>query len=75
MENISNPTKSEPVKLVKKAQLLELLFDEGSRPTERWLYNQVIARRIPFVKIGGTHFFDPVQVRASLARRNSSSAQ
>jgi len=47
--------------------LLEVLFEESSRPTLRWLRDQQKNRRIPFTKIGRFVFFVPAQVRAALA--------
>ena len=55
--------------LVSGKKLLELLFDEESRPTVRWLHNQQKARTIPYVKIGALVFFNPDQVRKTLESR------
>jgi hypothetical protein len=46
--------------------LLELLFDEASRPSLRWLRDQQKARALPFAKIGRLCFFDPILVKAHL---------
>ena len=51
---------------VDAAKLLEILFDDGCRPSLRWLREQQAARKIPFVKIGRLVFFDPVAVKAAL---------
>lgn len=45
-------------------KLLEILFDEASRPSLRWLRDQQKARALPFAKIGRRVFFDPVIVKA-----------
>jgi hypothetical protein len=45
-------------------KLLEILFDEASRPSLRWLRDQQKARSLPFAKIGRRVFFDPVIVKA-----------
>lgn len=58
-------------KFVSGARLLELLFSEESRPTLRWLREQQVARRIPFVKIGRFVFFSPEQVRRSLENKQN----
>ena len=47
-------------------KLLEILFDEASRPSLRWLRDQQKARRLPFAKIGRLVFFDPVACKATL---------
>jgi hypothetical protein len=52
-------------------RLLEIVFEEGSRPSLRWLRDQQVRRAIPFVKLGRLVFFDPVQVRAALNRQSS----
>jgi hypothetical protein len=44
-------------------KLLELLFDEDSRPSLRWLREQQKNRTIPFCKIGRKVFFDPQIVK------------
>jgi len=57
-------------KLVSAEQLLELLFDEKSRPSLRWLRGQTKAKVIPHIRIGHLVFFDLEMVRAALASRN-----
>ena len=52
------------------AQLLEALFDEGCRPSMRWLRTQTKSKAIPFVRIGHLVFFDLEMVRAGLAAKN-----
>lgn len=47
-------------------KLLEILFDEASRPSLRWIRDQQKARRLPFAKIGRLVFFDPVACKAAL---------
>jgi hypothetical protein len=44
--------------------LLEILFDEASRPSLRWIRDQQKARTLPFAKIGRRVFFDPILVKA-----------
>lgn len=41
------------------------------RPSVRWFRQRQKNREVPFVKIGRLVFFDPVQVRASLAKKNT----
>jgi len=55
-------------KLVSGAKLLEILWDESSRPTMRWLRNQTRKRTIPFARSAGRVWFDPFAVKASLSR-------
>jgi hypothetical protein len=57
--------------LVDAAGLLAALFPESCRPSRRWLDRQKAARRIPFVKLGGLVFYNPVQVRATLAEKQT----
>jgi hypothetical protein len=69
---INPPQRPEPAaegRLVNAVRLLELLFDEQSRPSLRWLRAQQKARTIPFIKIGRMVFFDPQTVREALAKR------
>ena len=47
-------------------QLLEVLFDEGSRPSLRWVRDQQRNRTLPFCKIGRRVFFDPLLVKQHL---------
>jgi hypothetical protein len=47
-------------------KLLEILFDEASRPSLRWIRDHQIKRAIPFCEIGRRVFFDPVMVKAYL---------
>ncbi|HEX4646234.1 MAG TPA: hypothetical protein VH598_11570 [Verrucomicrobiae bacterium] len=62
--------KIDTAKLVNAPTLLEILFDDNSRPTLRWLQAMRTKRAIPYFKIGHSVFFDPEKVRAALARRN-----
>lgn len=55
--------------LVDASRLLEILFEEQSRPSLRWLRERQASRAIPFVRLGRLIFFDPEQVRAALASR------
>jgi hypothetical protein len=55
--------------LVDAERLLELLFEEQSRPSLRWLREQQARRAIPFVRLGRLVFFDLAQVRAALKIR------
>ena len=52
-------------------KLLEILFDEASRPSLRWIRDQQKARRLPFAKIGRLVFFDPVACKAALDAKSS----
>lgn len=47
-------------------KLLEILFDEASRPSLRWLRDQQRNRTLPFVKISRRVFFDPQLVKLHL---------
>ena len=55
-------------KLVSGAKLLELLWEDSSRPTMRWLRSQTKRRAIPFARSAGRVWFDPSEVKASLSR-------
>jgi len=52
--------------LVSGERLLELIFDEDSRPSARWLHNQKKRRAIPFLKVGRLVRYDPDRVREVL---------
>lgn len=52
--------------LVRGERLLEILFDEYSRPSLRWLRQMQAQRKVPYVKIGRLVRFDVEQVRAAL---------
>ncbi len=58
--------------LVDAKKLLEVLFEESSRPSLRWLRQLQARRAIPFVKQGRLVFFDVNQVRDALTSRNNS---
>ena len=55
-----------PPQLVRAERLLELLFDDHSRPSLRWLRQMQAQRKIPYVKIGDLVRFDVVNVRKAL---------
>jgi hypothetical protein len=57
-------------KLLNSQELLEALFSQESRPSLRWLRNQMRARVIPFVRVGHLVFFDLELVRTALANKN-----
>ena len=54
-----------PTRYVDATKLLEILFDEASRPSLRWLRDQQKAKRLPYAKIGRLVFFDPVACKAT----------
>jgi hypothetical protein len=56
-------------RLVSGQQLLEAIFEDGSRPSPRWLRYQMSARAIPYVKVGRRVFFDVAEVRGVLSSR------
>jgi hypothetical protein len=53
--------------LVSGERLLELVFDEASRPSVRWLHNQKKRRAIPYLKVGRLVRYDPDRVREALS--------
>ena len=55
-----------PNRYVDAVKLLEILFDEASRPSLRWIRDCQKRRAIPFCKIGRRIFFDPVLVKYHL---------
>jgi hypothetical protein len=61
-----NTVDIEKPKLVDAKGLLEALFDENSRPSERWLRQMQAQRKISFRKIGRLVRFDVEQVRSEL---------
>ena len=67
-ELTSQTEKQSPLaaRYVDAEKLLEILFDESSRPSLRWIRDQQKARRLPFAKIGRLVFFDPVACKAAL---------
>jgi hypothetical protein len=60
-----------PTRYVHAEKLLDVLFDEGSRPSLRWLRDQQKARTLPFAKIGRLVFFDPVACKAALDAKSA----
>lgn len=58
-------------KLVDAGRLLEELFEQGCRPSMRWLRGQQKAKTIPYIKIGRLVFFDVEKVRIALANKNT----
>ena len=64
-ENQSSPA----TRYVDAIKLLEILFDEASRPSLRWLRDQQKSHTVPFCKIGRRVFFDPVIVKAHFDAR------
>jgi hypothetical protein len=55
--------------LVSGERLLELIFDEDSRPLVRRLHNQKKRRSIPYLKIGRLVRYDPDRVREAMNLR------
>jgi hypothetical protein len=60
-----------PTRYVRAERLLEILFEEDSRPSLRWLREQQARRAIPFVKIGALVYFDPPAVKAHFAAKST----
>ena len=58
-------------KLVDANGLLETLFDERCRPSVRWVRDQQRAGAFPFTRVGRLIFFDPDEVRATLAAKHT----
>lgn len=54
--------------LLSALRLLEVLFDDASRPSLRWLRELQRKRLIPFVRLGRRVFFDPAAVRTALEK-------
>ena len=54
--------------LVDANGLLESLFDEGSRPSVRWVRQMQSQKVIPYYKIGHLIRFDVEEVKKALAR-------
>jgi hypothetical protein len=64
-------TERGPSKLVNATNLLEILFDEDSRPSLRSLRTWTSTRIIPSVRIGRLIFYDLAAVQAALSKRTS----
>jgi hypothetical protein len=75
MSNDPNQAEATPAheanaaKLVDANRLLEILWDEKSRPSLRWLRERQAERAIPYVKVGALVWFDPEEVRQCLKER------
>ncbi len=63
---MNNDSNRATEKLVSAKKLLELLWDEESRPSLRWLRELTKKRMVPYHKIGALVFFDPVAVRQAI---------
>ena len=57
---------TECARLVRAERLLELLFEEESRPSLRWLRQMQSQRKIPYIKLGHLVRFDVETVRRAL---------
>jgi hypothetical protein len=70
---LRNPQKYNPYipldQMVSGRRLLEILWDEASRPSYRWVQYQCARRTIPFCKSGGRTWFVPRAVRDALTRQ------
>ena len=55
--------------LVDGKRLLEIMFDEASRPSMQWLRSQVKSHMIPYIKRGRLYFFRPSSVQAWFAQK------
>lgn len=55
-------------KYVRGRELLNFLWGPESRPSPRWLDLMKKRRVIPFVKVGHSVFFDPIEVQTALKR-------
>ena len=53
--------------MVDAQRLLQLLWDDKSRPSLRWLREQQRRRAIPYVKLGARVWFLPSEVRRHLS--------
>jgi hypothetical protein len=56
----------DPPQLVRAERLLEILFDQESRPSLRWLRQMQAQRKIPYVKIGHLVRFNVDNVRKAI---------
>jgi hypothetical protein len=62
-------------RLVNAAGLLEVVFQDKSRPSLRWLKQKQAAGLIPFTKVGRLVWFDPAAVRQALLAQGQGGAQ
>jgi|EBPBio282013_DNA_FD.fasta_scaffold30051_3 hypothetical protein len=74
MKNDANPKQRETTKLVDALTLLDIVFDERSRPTLRTMRTWTKKQVIPCVRCGGLVYYDLEQVRAALANRHVKTA-
>jgi hypothetical protein len=58
-----------PTNLIKRDACIALLFGEADRPSRRTWEAWKARRMIPFVKLGGLCYYDPVAVREALAKK------
>lgn len=57
-------------KLVKAEQLLDLLFEENSKPSLQWLKAQIHTKNpLPHYRIGSFVFYDVMEIRAHLVKQ------
>jgi hypothetical protein len=64
-----NDVTADTTGLVDAVTLLKTNWHPDAVPSLRWLREQTARRTIPYIKIGPKVFFDPAQVRQSLAKR------
>lgn len=71
---METPTKleSSAVRLVDAVRLIELLFEPECRPSIRSIRNWSGSGIIPHVRVGHLIYFDPVAVKAALAKQTIS---
>ena len=66
-----NRTPYQPNQYVTAIRLLEILFEEGSRPSMRWLRSLTAAKKVPFVKLSGKILFKVSEVESFLAAKGA----
>ena len=72
-EALSNRPTEGQNRLVDAKALLKIIWEDGSRPSLRWLRQQQADGTIPFVKVGARVWFDPAEVRRWLIEHWTSS--
>jgi len=69
-----NTTLTEKTKLVDIDRLVEIIFDEKSAPSKRFLMQQKAEGNLPHFKMGRRVFYDPEQVFEHITTRGQKAA-
>jgi regulator of extracellular matrix RemA (YlzA/DUF370 family) len=70
-----NTTLTEKTKLVDIDRLVEIIFDEKSAPSKRFLMQQKAQGNLPHFKMGRRVFYDPIEVLNHITNSGKEVAQ